>query len=81
MISAKACALSFSVLLVSLFGLAFLTSVGALFAYLLAFVNAAGVLFTASGLERLYKLIAVGRVARRRTLTRRTNYPTQYVYD
>lgn len=39
--SAKAYLLSFGVLLVSLLGLAFLTSLGALFAYALAFANAA----------------------------------------
>ncbi len=81
MVSAKACTFSFGVLLVSLFGLAFLTSTGALSAYLLAFVNAAVTLLVAYGLERLYKFTAAGGGIRQRTLTNRTNYSNHYVYD
>ncbi len=80
MFSAKAYTLSFSVLLVSLFGLAFLTPAGALFAYVLAFMNAAVTLWVVSGLERLYQFVAVN-AAKRRTPTNRTNGSNRYVYD
>ncbi len=50
--SAKAYLLSFGVLLVSLVGLAFLTSLEALFAYALAFANAAVTWLVVTKFER-----------------------------
>ena len=48
----KTYALSFGVLLASLFALAFLTSLGALLAYALAFASASATWLVAAGLER-----------------------------